>query len=308
MEWLVKMGSESQNAVDNPKANEDGTDTELEILSETSARSTNQNNLLLSKDEVPLSAISAPYTPNSTQTRSPAYFPPVPTDISMDFDDESDDDDDLGYVSMPEVQNVVPESQEKSSIKQKFQSQTSLVFYLGIETNQCNKREQRLNLVKYAKVIEQLAKKTFNNPEIRASLTLPKLTTETIQIYKEESENQVDIDEKDNLSAEVAQLPNRDADLKIDMNKKRVWINQFEVKLTPREFSLLTHLIEASNKPVSRAELLENIWNTTDFRGKSRTVDVHIRRLRDKLHNQIDLKTIRGTGYKFVGENNIIYV
>jgi DNA-binding response OmpR family regulator len=70
--------------------------------------------------------------------------------------------------------------------------------------------------------------------------------------------------------------------------------------LTPREFELLLFLARNPGRAMSRGELLRNVWGG-DFEGDSRTVDVHVRRLRHKmgeLHSAIE--TVTGTGYKLV--------
>lgn len=74
-----------------------------------------------------------------------------------------------------------------------------------------------------------------------------------------------------------------------------------EIELPPKELELLFFLASNSNKVFTREQLLEHVWGF-DFYGDSRTVDVHVKRLREKidLPNQTwQLKTVWGVGYKF---------
>ena len=70
------------------------------------------------------------------------------------------------------------------------------------------------------------------------------------------------------------------------------------VELTPQEFTLLRILIENRNVCLSRQKLLREAWGT-DFLGESRTVDVHIQKLRRKLRLEDQIKTVYKTGYRF---------
>ncbi|NLH95834.1 MAG: response regulator transcription factor [Clostridiaceae bacterium] len=80
-----------------------------------------------------------------------------------------------------------------------------------------------------------------------------------------------------------------------------VKLNGKEIDLPPKELELLYFLASNPNKVFTREQLLENVWGY-DFYGDSRTVDVHIKRLREKLDQpgQVwQLKTVWGVGYKF---------
>ncbi len=74
-----------------------------------------------------------------------------------------------------------------------------------------------------------------------------------------------------------------------------------EVKLTSKEFDLLTILIENAGLVLSREKLLDEVWGMT-YPGNTRTVDVHIAQLRRKLGLQDLILTVRGAGYKVVRE------
>lgn len=73
-------------------------------------------------------------------------------------------------------------------------------------------------------------------------------------------------------------------ELKIDCESRRVYINGKEVNLTAKEFDLLELLIYNPNKVYSREKLLNTVWGY-DYPGDVRTVDVHIRRLREKIES-----------------------
>lgn len=83
--------------------------------------------------------------------------------------------------------------------------------------------------------------------------------------------------------------------------KHEVYSNGIKVNLTLKEYELLLILLRNKGKVFSRDELLKKVWGF-DFKGESRTVDVHIRTLRAKLDSGGELiETIRGVGYK-IGE------
>ena len=88
-------------------------------------------------------------------------------------------------------------------------------------------------------------------------------------------------------------------DLKIDFKGHIVFIKDEELKLTPKEYDLLVYFINNKNKALSREELLSKIWGY-DFFGDDRTIDTHIKMLRNNLGEYRDLiQTVRGMGYKF---------
>jgi len=91
-------------------------------------------------------------------------------------------------------------------------------------------------------------------------------------------------------------------DLEIDTEKYEVRVRGKLVNLTPLEFELLRFLAENEGKVFSRDVLLDKLWGY-DYYGDTRTVDVHIRRLRTKIEedpsNPKYIITVRGKGYKF---------
>ncbi len=93
-------------------------------------------------------------------------------------------------------------------------------------------------------------------------------------------------------------------DLKLDCDSRRVFIGQKEVNLTAKEFDVLQLLVNNPNKVYSRENLLNIVWGY-EYPGDVRTVDVHIRRLREKVEaNPSDPKYVQtkwGVGYYFQG-------
>ena len=86
-------------------------------------------------------------------------------------------------------------------------------------------------------------------------------------------------------------------DITVNFVNKRVMKGGTEVFLTPREFSLLEALIKNRNIALSREKLIDLVW-ASDFDGDSRTVDVHIQRLRTKLGLDKRIKTLYRLGYR----------
>ena len=86
-------------------------------------------------------------------------------------------------------------------------------------------------------------------------------------------------------------------DLHIDLRAHRVWRNEEEVVLTPREYALLETLVRNRNIALTRSQLLTNAWGY-DYIGESRTVDVHINRVRRKLGLQHEIQTVFKVGYR----------
>lgn len=89
--------------------------------------------------------------------------------------------------------------------------------------------------------------------------------------------------------------------IEIKHDKHEVTADGQKIPLTLKEYELLDLLARNRGKVFSRDELLSKIWGF-DFKGESRTVDVHIRTLRSKLGNHGELiETVRGVGYRFTG-------
>ena len=89
--------------------------------------------------------------------------------------------------------------------------------------------------------------------------------------------------------------------LTINLDSYELLVGEQRVDTPPKELELLYHLASAPNRVFTRNQLLDEVWGF-DYFGDSRTVDVHIKRLREKLEGVSDqwrLKTVWGVGYKF---------
>lgn len=86
--------------------------------------------------------------------------------------------------------------------------------------------------------------------------------------------------------------------LKLDIPRHEVVYGEEKIVLTPKEFELLRYLVINQGRVLSRDLLLEKIWGY-EYAGDTRTVDVHVRRLRKKINSDY-ITTVRGVGYKFV--------
>lgn len=92
-----------------------------------------------------------------------------------------------------------------------------------------------------------------------------------------------------------------DEKLSIDFADMRVVCAGADVKLTRKEFALLANLIKNAGRVATRQNLLDNVWGYSYF-GDTRTLDVHIRRLRQKLGDCGNcIETVVGIGYRFTG-------
>ena len=89
--------------------------------------------------------------------------------------------------------------------------------------------------------------------------------------------------------------------LVIDMDSFELTVDGKKLDIPPKEMELLFHLASSPNRVYTRNQLLDEVWGF-DYFGDSRTVDVHVKRLREKLEGVSDkwsLKTVWGVGYKF---------
>jgi two-component system phosphate regulon response regulator PhoB len=98
----------------------------------------------------------------------------------------------------------------------------------------------------------------------------------------------------------VLSTPIQFGHLRIDPGAYRIWVQNLEIQLTSMEFRLLTTLYERRNRVQTRASLLEDVWGM-QADTETRTVDTHVKRLREKLGiAESYIETVRGVGYRFV--------
>ena len=100
--------------------------------------------------------------------------------------------------------------------------------------------------------------------------------------------------------AELVEVERQFGDLTIDVDSHEVFVNSVQVTLTALEFRLLKQLVDRRGRVQSRDQLLSDVWGySSDV--TTRTVDTHIKRLREKLGTMGKyIQTIRGVGYKFL--------
>ncbi|GHU76389.1 DNA-binding response regulator [Clostridia bacterium] len=95
------------------------------------------------------------------------------------------------------------------------------------------------------------------------------------------------------------------SDLSINCKTREVTQSETPVDLTFKEYDLLYMLISNRDRIISREELLSAVWGY-DFAGESRTLDMHIRTLRQKINDNAEnpkyIKTVRNVGYRFIGD------
>jgi len=105
-------------------------------------------------------------------------------------------------------------------------------------------------------------------------------------------------------SADRAVAPAAVGDLRIDPARRRVWRGERELALTAREFDVLALLVRRAGQVLSKAEILAAVWDS-DFEGDPNIVEVYVRRLRRKVDEPFDhrsIETVRGAGYRVVGD------
>jgi DNA-binding response OmpR family regulator len=107
-----------------------------------------------------------------------------------------------------------------------------------------------------------------------------------------------------NSSETAPEAPIRTGDLRIELSRAEVLRNDQPLALKPKEYELLLYLARHCGQVFSRELILQRVWGW-DYSGDSRTVDVHIRWLREKIEpdpaHPVRLITVRGSGYRFEG-------
>jgi len=84
----------------------------------------------------------------------------------------------------------------------------------------------------------------------------------------------------------------------VDAAAREVTAEGRSIPFTNKEFALLEYLLRAPHRAVTREELLANVWHKRAWRDGTRTIDVHVRRLREKLGGCPQIVTVRGVGYR----------
>ena len=96
--------------------------------------------------------------------------------------------------------------------------------------------------------------------------------------------------------------PAEAAGVRVDRARHEVRVDGEAVELPPKEFELLAHLVEHAGRVMTRSQLIDEIWGL-DYVGDTKTLDVHIRRLRTRIEDDprdpTRIQTVRGVGYRF---------
>ncbi|HHX99593.1 TPA: response regulator transcription factor [Candidatus Dojkabacteria bacterium] len=85
-------------------------------------------------------------------------------------------------------------------------------------------------------------------------------------------------------------------DLTLDLNTKSIYRGNQEIEVRNKEYDLFEYLVRNKERPISRCELLDHVWDFRDYVG-SNTIDVHVNRLREKLEDKDIIETVHGVGY-----------
>ena len=85
--------------------------------------------------------------------------------------------------------------------------------------------------------------------------------------------------------------------IEVDVNKRVVMLNNKEVYVTAKEYDLLLLFLQNKNIAMSREQILNKVWGF-DYIGETRTVDIHVQRIREKLGLKENLKTVFKVGYR----------
>ena len=105
-------------------------------------------------------------------------------------------------------------------------------------------------------------------------------------------------------SGSIQKLVYEFENIRIDIGRRELRVDNNVINLKPKEYELLLYLIKHKNQVLSRDQILETVWGW-DYIGDSRTVDVHVRWLREKIEldpaNPKKIITARGVGYRFEG-------
>jgi two-component system, OmpR family, response regulator RegX3 len=90
--------------------------------------------------------------------------------------------------------------------------------------------------------------------------------------------------------------------VRVDRVRHEVRVDGTSVELPPKEFDLLAYLVESAGRVLTRGQLIDEIWGS-DYVGDTKTLDVHIRRLRTRIESDpkepVRIQTVRGVGYRF---------
>ncbi|QJW35639.1 winged helix-turn-helix domain-containing protein [Cellulosimicrobium protaetiae] len=167
------------------------------------------------------------------------------------------------------------------------------VLYVGVDA--APGEQPQAQLVELAEALGELARDWLPSAETYTALALAEPTTATTSPVQ-------DIAAFRERLATLSPVPR----VVIDPAGRTVTVEGRSARLTFREIELLSYLARTAHRVVTRAELLETVWADHEVAAGSRTIDVHVRRLREKLGLEHVITTVRGLGYRFDPQTPVV--
>jgi len=167
------------------------------------------------------------------------------------------------------------------------------VLYVGVDA--AEGEQPQAQLVELAEALGELARDWLPSAETYTALALAEPTTATASPVQ-------DIAAFRERLATLSPVPR----VVIDPAGRTVTVENRTAHLTFRELELLSYLARTAHRVVTRAELLETVWADHEVAAGSRTIDVHVRRLREKLGLEHVITTVRGLGYRFDPQTPVV--
>jgi two-component system, OmpR family, response regulator RegX3 len=103
------------------------------------------------------------------------------------------------------------------------------------------------------------------------------------------------------------ELPIEASGVRVDRSRHEVTVDGRHIELPPKEFELLAMLVEYAGRVLTRNQLIDEVWGS-DYVGDTKTLDVHIRRLRGRIEDDptepMRIRTVRGVGYRFADRDD----
>ncbi len=167
------------------------------------------------------------------------------------------------------------------------------VLYVGVDA--APGEQPHAQLVELAEALGELARDWLPSAETYTALALAEPTTGTSSPVQ-------DIAAFRERLATLSPVPR----VVIDPASRTVTVEGRSTRLTFREIELLSYLARTAHRVVTRAELLDTVWADHAVAAGSRTIDVHVRRLREKLGLEHVITTVRGLGYRFDPQTPVV--
>jgi len=182
------------------------------------------------------------------------------------------------------------------------------VLYVGVDPRTAHRSDE---LVEVAETLSEFAREWLPDAETYTAL---RLTADTALAPARRTRSdgpghpgapasrQDDVSAFRERLAHISTVPR----LVIDSRARTVTVDDRPVHLTYKEFELLVHLARSPERPVTRDELLDTVWGRDAVREGTRTIDVHVRRVREKLDVGHVITTVRGVGYRFATAAEVV--